>query len=72
MVMAITGKTARKSTGGRIRISTGVFPPPSLPEDGPSRITVDDIPEGFDDEFEYSEFENEEDPMEVEQPEDLS
>jgi hypothetical protein len=33
---------------------------------------VDDIPEGFHEEFEYSEFENEEEPMEVEQPEDLS
>jgi hypothetical protein len=45
--MAITKKTARKSTSGHIRISTGVFPPPCAPKTGPSRITVDDISEDF-------------------------
>jgi hypothetical protein len=69
--MAITRKTARKSTGGRIRINIGVFPPPSSLEARPSCITVDDIPEGFDEEIEYTEFENEEEPMEVEQLDDL-
>jgi hypothetical protein len=69
--MAITRKTTHKSTGGRICISTRVFPPPSPPEDGPSHIIVDDISEGFDEEIKYTKFENEE-PMEVEQADDLS
>jgi hypothetical protein len=60
--MVITKKTARKSTGGRIRINTRVFPPPSPPEARPSRITMDDILKGFDEEIEYPEFENEENP----------
>jgi hypothetical protein len=66
--MAISRKTACKSTSGRIRINTGAFPPPSSPEARLSRITVNDIPEGFDEQIEYSKFENEEEPMEVEQP----
>jgi hypothetical protein len=69
--MAITRKTVRKSTGGHIHISTEVFPPPSPPEAGASRITVDDIPVAFNEEIEYLELENDKEPMEVEPNEDL-
>lgn len=55
--MDITRKAACKSTDGRICINTKVFPPPWPLEAGPSRITVDDITEGFDEETEDQELE---------------